>query len=857
MMTAERDRRGPTRIGTAGAECGARGAGEFDYDSEQEHDCEHDDGRTLFSGWRRHPAARWLFLLVVVGVRVAWGQGVAVYPAEANLDHRGDFQRIVVMKTREDGVTQDVTAQAQVSLAPEGIARLDEGFRLRPVAAGEATATVTFEGQSVTLPVRVKNAGATPAVTFRNDVEPVLMRAGCNSGACHGSAQGKNGFRLSLFGFDPSMDYVNLTRQARGRRLDAASPDESLMLLKPTGGVPHEGGTRFERDSELYGTVRQWIEAGAPDDPAELPTLTGVEIMPRDAVIEGEGGTQAFTVVAAYSDGTDRGVTRLALLSSSDDQTLKVDEHGTATAAARGEVYVMARFGTFAVVSQVIVLPAESKLEWPETPVNNYIDERVFAKLKKLRIPPAVTASDEAFVRRVYLDVLGVLPTVAETEAFLADTAPDKRAKLVDRLLQRPEFPELWAMKWAEILKVAPTPTLDVKAMHRYNDWLRESIASNKPVNEIAKELLTAEGGNFAEPAANFYIVEESPTTMAENVAQVFFGIQIKCAQCHNHPFERWTMDDYYSFSAFFAQVGKKASTDPREQIVFNRGSGEVNNLRDGRAMPPKFLGGAAPDVAGKDRRAVLAEWLASPENPWFAQNIANRVWQHFFGIGIIEPVDDVRVTNPPSNRPLLEALAAKLVSYNYDLRRLVKDICTSYTYQMSTQPRDPSIADERNFSHARVRRKAAEPLLDSIAMVTESKVKFPGLPLGARAAEVAGGASGNYFLSLFGRPPRETVCTCERSNDPTLGQVLHLINGSTIEQAIQAPEGRLERLLKAEASTAEIAKELYLAALSRPPSAEEAQKIEEYVAASPDRRQGLQDVFWSVLNSKEFVFNH
>jgi hypothetical protein len=782
---------------------------------------------------------------------------MSVYPTEVKLDHGADFQRLVVMRVRDDGVTIDATAQATVTFAPEGFAKLDEAHVFRPVADGDTVATVALEGQTATVPVSVRNAATLPPISFRNDVEPALMRAGCNTGACHGSAQGKNGFRLSLFGFDPTLDYISLSRDVRGRRLEAASPDESLMLLKPTGGVDHEGGTRFEKDSEIYRIFHGWISAGAPDDPPDLPSLTGIEILPKEAVLEGEGAAQRFTVVAKYTNGTDRDVTDLAVLSSSDDQTVKIDDKGLATAGGRGEGYIMARYGTFAVVSKIIVLPAGLQLQWPEVPVNNYVDEHVFAKLKKLRIPPAELSSDEVFVRRVYLDVLGVLPTVEETKAFLADTAPDKRAKLIDALLERPEFPKVWAMKYAEILRVVPTPQGDTKGMHRYNDWLKHSIASGKPLDRMVRELLTAEGGNFAEPAANFYTNAESPLTMAEDVAQAFLGIQIKCAQCHNHPFERWTMDDYYSFAAFFAQVGRKASSDPREVIVFNSGSGEVKNIKNDQVMQPKFLGGATPDVTGRDRREALAEWMTSPENPWFAQNAANRVWQHFFGIGIVDPVDDVRVSNPPSNPQLLEALAQKLVEYKYDLRQLVRDIANSYTYQMSTQPRDPAIQDERNFSHARVRRLGAEPLLDAICQVTDTKVKFPGLPLGASALEVAGGNSGNYLLSLFGRPPRESVCACERRSDPTLAQALHLINGDTIQTAISSAEGRLEKHIAAGTPAGDVITELYYAAFCRPPTDEERQKLEEHVAAAADPRTGLQDVYWSVLNAKEFVFNH
>ncbi|MBI4556085.1 MAG: DUF1553 domain-containing protein [Candidatus Hydrogenedentes bacterium] len=799
-----------------------------------------------------------LTCLVVLGAIAANATTLAVYPSEVHLDSGRDVQRLIIVETRDDGVTSDVTANAGLSFAPEGLAKWDAAERkLFPIADGETTLTVQCRDQTATVAVHVRNAGVMPKATFRNDVEPVLMKGGCNAGSCHGSAQGKNGFRLTLFGYDPAADYVTLTRQLRGRRVNTAATDESLMLLKPTGKVDHEGGTRFETGSVPYNAVHEWIALGAPPDPADLPTLKGIEILPKNCVLEGEGTTQQFMVLAQYSDGSDRDVTDLTLLSSSDDLTVTVDRSGIAKSGARGETYVMARFGTYAVVSQVIVLPAGLTLQWPETPVKNYVDELVFAKLKKLRVPPAERTSDEVFVRRVYLDIVGVLPTVEETRTFLGDSGADKREKLIEALLQRPEFPELWALKWAELLRVQSGTTQDSKGMYRYNDWLRHAIASNQPIDIIARELLTAEGGNYTQPAANFYLTDSEPPVMAENVAQVFLGVQIKCAQCHNHPFERWTMDDYYSFAAFFAQVGKKASSDPRETVVYNRASGEVTNLRDGRTMPPKFLGGDTPDVAGKDRRAVLAEWLASPENPWFAQNIANRVWAHFFGRGIVEPPDDVRSTNPASNPELLTALAEHLVSYHFDFRQLIRDICASYAYQMSTQPRDPAIVDDRNFSHAPIRRLSAEQLLDALSEATESKVKFAGLPLGARAMQVADGRSGNYFLNLFGRPARETVCTCERRSEPTLGQALHLINGDTIQAAINAPGGRLERLLAVNTAAPAIVEEIYWAALCRAPRAEEKTALDQYLTSAQDSRTALEDVFWSVLNSKEFVFTH
>ena len=784
---------------------------------------------------------------------------LAVYPGKAQLDHAADPQRLTVVYTQADGVTLDVTQAAGVAFAAPDIAVWEsETGRVLPQADGTTEIAFTYEGQTVSAPVTVANAGATPAMSFRNDVLPVLMRAGCNAGSCHGSAQGKNGFRMSLFGFDPPHDFLAVTREQQSRRINIALPAESLMLQKPTGEVVHEGGAVLEKDGPLYNRLHTWIAEGAQNDPAEVRKLTGITVVPAESVLRSGGDTQQLVVMAQYDDGSDRDVTDLAILATSDELTVTVDAVGKVTSAGAGEAYVMARFGSFALVSQMIVVPREVTRDWPAVEARNYVDEYVFAKLKKMREPPAELCSDGAFVRRIYLDILGILPSPEETRAFLDDPTPEKRALLIEQLLQRPEFSDLWAMKWAEVLRVtANNASLTGKAMHRYNDWLRQAITNNQPLDELVRNLLTAKGGNFTNPAANFYLAEQEPAMMAENVAQVFMGIRLQCAQCHNHPFERWTMDDYYSFAAFFAQVGKKASTDPREYIVYNSGSGEVKNLRDGQVMQPKFLGGAQPDLAGRDRRELLAEWITSPENPWFAKNIANRVWDHFFGAGIIDPPDDVRVTNPPSNLQLLDQLGQKLIEYKYDLRQLVRDICLSYTYQMNTQPRLADLEDERNLASARVRRLPAEQLLDAIGQVTGTKTKLPNLPLGARAVEVAGGPSGVYFLDVFGRPPRDSVCTCERRNEPTLAQTLHLINGDTIDAAIRKEDGRLARLLGEEASNDAIVEELYLAAFSRTPTEEERTQIDAVINGAEDRRSALEDVFWSILNSKEFVFNH
>lgn len=792
----------------------------------------------------------------VVGVP-ANAQTLSVYPESIQLDHARDLQRFTIVATRPDGVTLDVTSEATVRVEPPELSTWTGEHRFAPKQNGEGQIVIEYGGETTTAALTVRNATVDPPMSFRNDVEAAIMRAGCNTGACHGAASGRNGFRLSLFGFDPVMDYTNLTRQERGRRMNVALPKESLMLMKPSGGVDHEGGKVFETDSPLYGIIQRWIAEGANQDAGELPHVTGIEILPPFAVLEGAGATQQFVVRAMYSDGTDRDVTDLAVLASEDTSIIGIDDEGMGTAGTKGEAYVMARFSTYAVISQIISVPTDDVLAWPEVSAANYVDEYIYDKLKKLRIAPAEACSDEIFVRRVYLDVLGVLPTVQETLSFLADESPQKRATLIDALLERPEFAELWAMKWAEVLRVKSVANvLDPKGMHRYNDWLRSAITSNMPIDQLVRELLTAEGGNFTAPAANFYLVESAPAQMAENVAQVFMGVQITCAQCHNHPFERWTMDDYYSFSAFFSQVGRKSSSDPRESIIYNRGSGEVKNIRDGQVMAPKFLGGDVPDVKGVDRRKVLAEWLTSETNPWFAKNIANRVWAHFFGKGIVDPPDDVRVSNPPSNARLLDEIGRKLTDYDYDMRRLIRDICNSNTYQMKTTPRSPDITDTDNFAFAQVRRLPSEMLLDAISEVTKTKVKFRALPMGARAVQVADGNAGNYFLQVFGRPSRDTACTCERANEPTLAQTLHLINGSTLTDAIGASSGRLASQVGAGAETKAIIDELYMAAYSRAPLENEMQRVSEYVESAEDTRLALEDVYWSVLNSKEFIFN-
>ncbi len=779
---------------------------------------------------------------------------VELYPGEITLKTNADRQRLVVVVTRDDGVTMDVTEQASLKITNPSVVRL-QGTTLFPTADGETRLEAYFEGHVSQAKVVVSEATTPRDVSFHLDVMPVMMRTGCNSGSCHGAARGKDGFRLSLFGFDPKGDYQRITREIGFRRINLAMPEESLFLQKSIASVPHTGGKRFDKESEYYRAIVKWLEAGAPQDAGAPPVVTKLEIFPPSAVIEGKGTVQRFVARATYSDGHSRDVTSLTSFMSNNDNSAPIDQNGIVTANARGEAFVMARFETHTVGSQVLVLPENLEYAAPEI-MGNYIDQLVGQKLKKIRLLPSEICTDEEFLRRVTIDITGLLPTPAEYDEFLADQSPDKRRQLVNRLLERKEFSEIWAMKWAELLMIRSSNQFSYKSAYLYNSWLTEQIANEVPLDQMVREILGATGGTFTNPPSNYYQVERDTLKTAENVAQVFMGIRTQCAQCHNHPFDRWTMDDYYSFAAFFGQIGRKTGEDYREQIIYNRGRGEVKHLVDGRNMSPKFLGGDLAETKGKDRRVVMADWLTAPENPYFSKNVANRIWAHFFGTGIVEPVDDVRVSNPPSNPELLDELGRRLVEYKYDFKQLVRDICNSQAYQRSTVRNDSNRTDNRNFASAKVRRIPAEFLLDSLSQVTNTEDKFRGLPKGARAVQIADGGTSTYFLTTFGRAKRESVCACESTTDPSLSQALHLLNGQTTTSKITSG-GLVKSWLQDKKSPAEIIDLIYIRALTRKPTEAEQQKLQAVVAEAENPQAGLEDIFWAVLNSREFLFNH
>ena len=790
----------------------------------------------------------------------AWAQDnpvaeLRVFPADINLLTAKDRQLMVVQAVYASGLTQDVTSQATMTLANPALCRRD-GNTFWGAADGATELKVEFGGKAMTVPVKVEKAVEPRPISFKLDIMPIFMKAGCNSGSCHGAARGKDGFRLSLFGFDANGDHYRLTRELSGRRIDLAVPESSLLLEKSIGAVPHTGGKRFELNTEYGQDLVRWIADSCPIDAAAIPTCTSLEIYPKQAVLDGPGATQQVTVRAKYSDGTDRDVTNLALFLTNNDNSASINDQGLVTGGARGEAYVMARFATHTVGSQYIVLPKGLNFTPFQSKETNYIDTLVNAKLNKLRMLPSEVCTDEVFVRRLYIDLIGLLPTIEEYNRFMADTAPDKREKLIDELLNRKEFTEIWVSKWAEWLMMRSNNVISYKAMLLYYNWLSQQVASNVPLDKMVQGLLGANGGTFKVPATNYFQNETDTLKVSENVAQVFMGMRIQCAQCHNHPFDRWTQDDYYGFAAFFSQIGRKGGEDYRETIIFNAGGGDVRHPIDGRVMAPTFLGGGPADTAGKDRREILAKWLASPQNPYFASNFANRVWHHFFGIGIIEPIDDVRISNPASNPELLLELANKFTSYNYDFKQLVRDICRSQTYQRATQRNETNTTDELNFAHANLRRIKAESMLDCISEVTNTKDKFQGLPLGARATQIADGSTSTYFLETFGRAKRETVCSCEVRMEPSLSQALHLLNGDTVNAKIQQG-GVITKLLAEKVEPLQIVERLYIACLGRKPNEAELNNLKPLFTQGSNVQQALEDTFWALLNSREFLFNH
>lgn len=710
--------------------------------------------------------------------------------------------------------------------------------------------------------------------SFKLDVMPVFMRYGCNSGDCHGAARGKDGFMLSLFGYDPEGDHYRMLEEHPGRRINLAVPKASLLLHKATGKVPHTGGELFKPSDEAYRIIHDWIAAGAPRDPDSTPEVANIRMEPRFIEFEASGNQRQSKIIAEYSDGTERDVTRWCRFLSSNDGVVSISESGMVTANRSGGGHVFARFSRFTQGSEVIVLPT-GEFDWSNPNPANYIDELVYAKLEKLRIEPSPLTSDEQFLRRVTIDLIGLLPTPQEYHSFLASTEPDKRARKIDELIARDDFAELWTAKWGEWLRIKgdtnPAAGRSMKAAWAFFYWLRDQFIEDRPLDQLFATLITGTGSNLRNPPSNFYTMvpqggKIEPGILGKDVAQVTLGIRTGCAECHNHPFDRWTMDDYYSWTSFFTGIQRKRGREAREMLIsVNVDAPPASHLIDGRAMPHRFLGGSAPDVTNRDPRKVLANWMTAKENKLFRRNMANRIWEHFFGRGIVEPIDDIRISNPPSNEPLLEELGRRLAEdHNYGLRKLARDICNSRTYQTAVTTNDSNQADNAFFSHAILRRPRADVLFDCILQALEYQ---PAIRRSSKSKAIDlfdGGARDDYnayFFKTFGQAPRESVCACETSSEAKLSQALHLINGDTIQKALVRKPVLIPRLLKQHKDDpGKVIEDLFVRALSRSPSTIEMNAIlAEKPAGDSDKELKLfyDGVFWAVLNSSEFLFNH
>jgi hypothetical protein len=747
--------------------------------------------------------------------------------------------------------------------------------------AGAMTVAVVF---GLSMPGRVPAADdAVPAavpgtVSFAHDVMPILSKAGCNGGGCHGALAGKGGFRLSLFGYDPASDHLAITRDARGRRIDLADPGTSLLMTKPTMAVAHKGGKRLEVDGHDYRLLAAWIAAGCPGPNAEEKKLVSIALAPAEAALA-PGSSRQFTVTAAYSDGTTRDVTRWTRFTSADETVATVDPAGLATVVGHGEGAVTAWFSSQIALARVVVpFPHDvPPAVYAQAPRANLIDDLVLEQLKKLHLKPSPPCDDATFIRRAFLDTIGRLPTPEEVRGYLDDKSPAKRERLVELLLARPEFVDYWTYKWSDILLVSGSK-LRPDAVNAYYQWIRDRVAENMPWDELVREVVTARGSSLENGATNFFAVHQDPETMAENVSQAFMSLSINCAKCHNHPLEKWTNDQYYAFANLFSRVRAKGwGGDSRsgngQRTLFVETRGDLLQPKTGRPQPPAPLDGTPlPAADPGDRREPLARWLTSPENPYFTRSIVNRVWANFFGLGLVESVDDLRATNPASNEKLLAALCGHTVEHGYDLKSLMRLILLSETYRRSSTPLPENQDDRKWFARAYPRRLMAEVLSDAICDVTGvrdhyteiimndgSTEKVKGYDDDTRAIQLHDSAVKNYFLKTFGRNARDITCECERSNQPSLVQVLHLSNGSTINDKLSAKEGRVTQFLATDPAPPALVEAAWLRCLSRLPTDAERKPFEEMLAAATpeEKRPIVEDMYWSLLTSREFLFRH
>jgi hypothetical protein len=754
----------------------------------------------------------------------------------------------------------DVTRQATYAVENPAIAIVDASGYVSAKGNGSTVVRITHATGKLDLPVKVSGVGSTGrAVDFRTEVMPLLSKLGCNAGGCHGKASGQNGFKLSLFGFDVPYDYAAIVKEARGRRLFASSPDQSLFLLKASGQVPHGGGKRLKPDSADYQVIRQWIAVGALASAPDAPTVRRLKVTPNDRVLLRDA-QQQLAVLAEYSDGTTRDVTRQSEFFSNLDVVASVDSTGLVKShQLSGEAAIMARHMGHVAVFRALIPHGTPLTDIPEFKPINYVDELSVAKWKKLGLRPSPIVDDATFLRRVTVDLCGRLPTPTEVRAFLADTSSDKRTKAVDRLLDSPDYPAYFALRWGSILRNSNLAGAD-QAAYAFHGWIKDMIARNRPYDEFVRGIVAAAGEWQDAPAINWYWQnrDDQLHQVTADVAQIFMGVRLQCAKCHHHPYERWGQGDYYGLAGFFTRLGRKSFGQPPPYFASATVTSGERDPLTGKTPEPKYPDGATPKFTTEDDpRHALVDWMAKPDNPYFARALVNRLWGHFLGRGLFHEVDDQRDTNPPSNPELLDALAKDFIAKKFDVKHLIRTIVTSRVYQLSSTPTDQNKGDRQNFARYYARRMPAEVFLDAVNQATGSKAGFSGVGTNGRAVDLPHEGFGSYFLDTFDRPKRVTVCECERSTGATLSQVLLLANSEEIENKIGAGEGRVAKLMKDKKPFAEAIEELYLSALSRRPTDAEKNKTLQYVESQTNKQQGLEDVLWALLNSKEFMFNH
>ncbi|MCO6454852.1 MAG: DUF1549 domain-containing protein [Pirellulaceae bacterium] len=817
-----------------------------------------------YANWQRIAPLAALIPLVALGLPADLARGeLLVQPRRVTLDGPESSLQIVVRQSDSGGQLIDRTRQADYQLDALPLIAVDSQGRVRPLLEGTARLVVRVGDESVEVPVEVSGLSAPRPVSFRQEVIPLLTKAGCSSGGCHGKAEGQNGFKLSVFGYDPDADHAALVKEARGRRVHLAAPEHSLLLRKASAAMPHGGGRQVEPDSAAYGRLHRWIREGATlDDPRQRAAVTRITVEPAEQELELRGAQQ-LRVVAEDAAGVQFDVTAEADFESNDTTIAAVDQQGLVRAGeVPGEAAVLVRFMGQVAIAR-IALPRPG-IEFRRPPEHNFVDRLVWDKLEQLGIQPSELADDATFLRRVYLDTIGTLPTPEEAREFLEDASEDKRARLIDRLLQRDEYATYWAMRWADILRVdsnalGSEPTLAV--MH----WLRGQFAENRPYDQFVRDIVTAAGSTRSQGPAAIYLALNEPREISRSFSQLFLGVRIECAECHHHPFERWSQHDFFALAGYF--TGLKRKTIPGGAVlVYPDGGQDLRHPQTGELVPAAPLGaeptafeqGIETGTETLDRRLALADWLVSPDNPYFARTIANRLWAHYFGRGLVEPIDDLRATNPATNEPLLAALADHLRQQRYDLRALTRTLLNSRVYQLSAVTNVSNAGDWQHFSHARDRSLPAEVLLDAICQVTGVPEKFNGWPLGARAIEVWDNREPLYFFRIFGRPTRTTVCECERGDTPSVAQALHLMNSPEIMAKVQHRHGRARKLAASELAPPEIVEVLCLATLARYPSPEEQQVLlRPFQQPGAARREAIEDVLWVLLNSKEFIYNH